>query len=302
MTAVPEVVGEAGLAPGSPEWVRRVSPSKVAGMLGLSPWDSPYAMWRKMRGDIPWDSETEAMERGTLCEPAVLAWWRKHHEHHDWEDQATMTLGDWCVATPDGLTVHDGEHIIVEAKTSARMEHWGEPGTDQIPLYYLTQVYVAMEVARRNGIDVTAAHVPVLGGYRLAFANYVVPYSPEWGADLLARCREFYDSLTADVPPPLDDTVATYEAVRRVHPDIERGTEVELDFDDAVLLVQAQAEFKEIETRLRFAKSRVIDLMGRSQFAKHDGVKIARRQPRGEDVSFVVLAKPSDLSEKDTAV
>jgi len=271
-------------------------------MLGLSPWDSPYAMWRKMRGDIPWDSETEAMERGTLCEPAVLAWWRKHHEHHDWEDQATMTLGDWCVATPDGLTVHDGEHIIVEAKTSARMERWGEPGTDQIPLYYLTQVYVAMEVARRNGIDVTATHVPVLGGYRLAFANYVVPYSPEWGADLLARCREFYDSLTADVPPPLDDTVATYEAVRRVHPDIERGTEVELTYDEALTFADALHDEDHAVRHARLMRATVIERMGRAQFAKYDGVKIARRQPRGDAVTFVALAKhPNDIPKKDDA-
>jgi hypothetical protein len=91
------------LTPGSPEWCRRVSPSKAAAILGISPWDSQRAMWHKMRAEIPWDEETEAMERGTLCEPAVLAWWRKHHEHTDWREQVTLTIGDWCVATPDAI-------------------------------------------------------------------------------------------------------------------------------------------------------------------------------------------------------
>lgn len=290
------------LTPGSPEWCRRVSPSKAAGMLGLSPWDSPYAMWRKMRGDVPWDEETPAMERGTLCEPAVLAWWRKHHDHGDWEEQVTYTRGDWCVATPDAVTTHDGLAIIVEAKTAARLDDWGTPGTDEIPLYYLTQVYLAMHVANLSGVPVAAAHVPVLGGRRLEFTNYVIPHSPEHGARVLDLCREFYDSLSADEAPELDDTVATYDAVRRVHPDIDTGEEVELTAEDASRLVVAHADLKHLEADSRLTKSRVLEQMGRAQYATHDGLKVARRQRgKGDAVTFVVVAKPSDIAIEGSA-
>jgi hypothetical protein len=121
------------LTPGSPEWCRRVSPSKAAAILGISPWDSQRAMWHKMRAEIPWDEETPAMERGTLCEPAVLAWWRKHHEHTDWREQVTLTIGDWCRRHPRRDRTNATSLELVEAKTAADMDDWGDPGDRRDP-------------------------------------------------------------------------------------------------------------------------------------------------------------------------
>lgn len=279
------------LTPGSPEWARRVSPSKVAAILGISPWDSQRSMFHKMRGEVPWDEETEAMERGTLCEPAVLAWWRKHHEHTDWAEQVTYELDDWCVATPDAVTGHDGQVVIIEAKTAAKMDDWGQPETDEIPTYYLSQVYASMAVARRCGVEVTAAHVPVLGGYRLAFSNYVVPYDADICDDILGRMKAWADTLAADEPPELDDSLATYEAIRRVHPDIDMDATVELDPYEAETLLQAVLDYDEADATLRLCKSSAIDRMGTARFAVCNGVKVARRQPNKSGVSFVALPK-----------
>lgn len=284
------------LTPGSPEWCRRVSPSKVAAILGISPWDSRRSIFHKMRGEAPWDEETPAMERGTLCEPAVLAWWRKHYEHDGWEDQPTFTLGDWCVATPDAITREGDDEVLVEAKTAANMDDWGDPGTDAIPAYYLAQVYVAMEVAHRNGRKVVRTHVPVLGGYRLLFENYVVEYDAAIGAELLARMEAWRDLLAGDEPPALDGSVATFEAMRQLHPEIDRKAEIELTLDEAATLVGTYEAVKSLEDDLRLAKSTVLDRMGRAQFAMHNGAKIARRQPRGEAVTFVVVGKPADIT------
>lgn len=289
------------LIPGSPEWARRVSPSKAAAMLGISPWDSPYAMWRKMRGDAPWDEETEAMERGNLCEPAVLAWWRKHHEHENWREQVTLTVGDWCVATPDAICGRGGSELeIVEAKTAADLSEWGEPGTDAIPVYYLTQVYVAMHVANLNDLPVVRANVPVLGGYRLSFSNYVVEYDAEIGADLLNRLKAFHDTLDSETPPPLDGTTATYDVVRKLHPDIDQGAEIELTEAEAVEFVNATQALKAAEARDRLARAVVIERMGRAQFAYCNGTKIARRQPNKAGVSFVSVAKTTTFADTDS--
>lgn len=281
------------LTPGSPEWARRVSPSKAAAILGISPWDSQYAIWRKMRGDVPWDEESEAMERGNLLEAGVLNWWRKRHPDGDWAEQVTHTIGDWCVATPDAVA----GRTMVEAKTSSDDSQWGTPGTDEIPDYYLTQVYLAMHVLNLAGTPVDECHVPLLGP-RLRFVNYVVPYHAEYGALLLAKCKAFHDTLGADVPPPLDDTVATYDAVRKVHKDIDRGESVELTEGQARELVEFQAESKAIEPALRYCKSVVLERMGRAQYATWNGVRIARRQGDGPDrTKFVVVAKPHDLPD-----
>lgn len=281
------------LTPGSPEWCRRVSPSKAAAILGVSPFESQRAMWHMMRGEAPWPEENEAMERGTLCEPAVLAWWRKHHPGHDsWKEQVTLTIGDWLVATPDAICRTNGGHVIVQAKTTgSQMDEWGEPETDAVPTHVLVQVHLEMEVANRKNIPVKRAHIPVLGGYRNLFSNYVVEYDPAIGAELMARMEAWRDALSSDTPPPLDDSVSTYEAIRKVHPEIDPKTEVEISEEQAVELLRAVQCLDACKARDRKAKATVIDAMGRANYAMCNGIKVARRQGNKGGVSFVPLPK-----------
>lgn len=289
------------LTPGSPEWVRRISPSKIAAILGISPWDSPRALFHKMRGEVAWDEESEAMERGNLLEDGVLNWWRRHNPgHEDWIDQHSMTIGDWCVATPDAsVTDRDGCRALVEAKTSSEYDAWGDPGTDEIPTPYFAQTTFAAHVFNLCGDPVDRIYVPMLGP-RLRFAEYVVDYDPQLGAQLMARAEQWRDLLAGDEPPDLDDTVATWNAIRKLHPEIERGVEVELVEGEARELVEFQAAMKAIEPALRLCKSTVVDRMGRAQYATYQGVRVARRQPRGDEVTFVVVAKPADLPSSET--
>jgi putative phage-type endonuclease len=282
------VGGVSALEVGSPGWARTVTASKVAAILGLSPWDSPRSLWHKMRGEVPNDAGNNATRRGQYLEPAILAWWRDQHgvtDDREWKDQPSYTLGGWAAATPDAACCHPvDDTVLVEAKSTA--QEWYE-----LPAYYLTQVIWQMHV---SGIQ--RCYVPVIGP-RLTFTEYVVDYADyaEDAALIERKARAFWESLANETPPPLDDTVATYDAVRRVHPEIDRGEAVELTADEAALLVTEQDIYKTTEPRLRLAKSVVIERMGRAQYATYQGVRIARRQPRGDDVTFVVVAKPSDL-------
>lgn len=282
------------MTPGSPEWNKLVTASKVAAILGVSPWESPRSVWHRMHGDLPASEGNESTRRGQYLEPAILAWWRDQHPEvlGVLDLQPTFTLDDWAAATPDAVAINPDkpERVLVEAKSAAFDDDWGTPGTDEIPTYYLVQVQWQMHV---SGIH--RCYVPIITS-RLRFVEYVVDYVPEYGAALEARMREFYDSLAADEPPELDDTVATFDAVRKVHPEIERGESVELTTEQADDLVTFAHLAKETERSLRLAKSTVIDAMGRAQYAEHNGVRVARRQPRGDDVTFVVVAKPTDLN------
>lgn len=279
--------------PGSPEWNKLVTASKVAAILGVSPWESPRSVWHRMHGDLPANEGNESTRRGQYLEPAILAWWRdQHSELPHFHPQPEFHLDDWAAATPDAVVGEDTPPplALVEAKSAAYDDDWGAPGTDEIPTYYLVQTQWQMHV---SGIH--RCYVPIITS-RLRFAEYVVDYVPEYGAALEARMREFYDSLAADEPPELDDTVATFDAVRKVHPEIERGESVELTTEQADDLVTFAHLAKETERSLRLAKSTVIDAMGRAQYATHNGVRVARRQPCGDDVTFVVVAKPTDLN------
>lgn len=272
---------------GSPEWLRVVTASKVAAILGLSPWDSPRSMWHRMHGDLPPEPEQEHQSRGHYLEPAILAWWQDRYPDalSGWVVQPSFGLDGWAAATPDAACALDDEPALVEAKSAATADDWGDPGTDEIPLYYAVQAMFQMHI---SGIHRT--YMPVLFGKpRLGFAEYVIDYDPAMGATLEARCRAFYDSLAADEPPELDNTTATYDAIRKVHPEIDAKVEVEIGTDLATEFVTALREADTWEATARHARSRVIEAMGRAQYAVHQGERIARRQRNKSGVSFVPL-------------
>ncbi len=299
------------LVPGTAAWSRKVTASKVAAILGLSPYDSPLSCWHKMKGNVPLEQETEDHRRGHYAEPAILAWWRDQHgitDPAEWIDQPQYTRQDlpWAAATPD-LATHDGEGdlplkvgderlVLVEAKTARSLDEWGEPGTDEIPAYYYVQTQFQMHV---SGAE--RCYVPVWGSW-FEMAEYVVDYDPGIAAGIIARCAEFWASLEADTPPPLDDTVATLQTLKALHPDIEPGEQVELDADTAIEFIHAKNALKAAEARARAAQSAVLNAMGSAQYAHHGDVRVARRQPaRGGSVSLYQVAQTTHAITGDEA-
>lgn len=282
------------MIPGSPEWRRLITASKVSAILGVSPWQSPRSVWHEMRDETPRDEASDVQKRGHYLEPAILAWWCDRHGPSRYHAQPEYLLGDWAAATPDALAEVDGADVLVEAKSTAYDDDWGDPGTDVIPAYYLVQVYWQMHV---SGIH--RCYVPTIGP-RLRFAEYVVDYDAAIGADLETRMRAFYDSLAADEPPPLDDSVATFDAIRKVHKEIDEGESVAIISEVAIELLRAVRDLDAAEARTRLAKASVLDQMGRAQYAVCEGVRVARRQPSKSGVSFVPLPKNLPLLTDQT--
>jgi predicted phage-related endonuclease len=294
-------------APGSAEWNRVVSASKVAAILGVSKWDSQRSIWHKMRNEVPPQPQTSVMSRGHFLEPAILRWWRSQHPEMEWvERHQTFKLGDWAAATPDAVGWPDAPDVppvLVEAKSANSLDEWGAPGTDAIPTEYLTQCYWSLHLAHKaypQTPPIITCYVPIIGPF-LEFAEYVVTYDPAIGADLEARCRAFYDSLTADEPPPLDDSLATYEVLRAMHPDIDRAGVVELSPQDAYDYVTACNDLAVADQRARGIKSLLLDAMGTARLAKCDGQTIARRQPTKGAVSLRQVAKSFTLPDETSA-
>lgn len=280
--------------PGSPEWSRLMTASKVAAVLGLSPWESPRSMWHIMRGDLDGQKDTAATRRGHYLEEGVIRWWLDQHPTVDFvERQRHLTLGDWGAATPDLIGDDDGfgNAFVLDAKTSASADDWGTPGTDEAPAYYVAQAM--WQLACRPQAQV--AYIAVLFGRpQLAFEEYVIQRDDDLIADIVAQCRAFYDSLSADAPPPLDDTVATYEAIRSLHPDIDREAEVELTEDEARAFTLTKAQLDSWDAEHRAAKSALLERMGTARVAKHNGQVIARRQANKYGVSLVAVAKHTE--------
>src|SRR5690606_19185630 len=93
-------------------------------------------------------------------------------------------------------------------------------------------------------------------------------------AAVVARCKQFFDSLAADTPPDLDDHVATYEAVRSQHPDIDRDLSVEIDRAIAHDYVSAEKALKDAEAAARAAKTALLSVMGTARLSTCDGTTV----------------------------
>jgi predicted phage-related endonuclease len=281
------------LVPGTAEWARVVSASKVAGILGLSPWDSPRAVWHLMRGDLPPAPESRPMRRGNMLENAVLDWWLA--DNPEWEEverQPSYTIDpEWCVATPDMLVRHreTGEHMLIDAKTTSTDDDWidGEP-----PAYYVASSMWQLAMAP----DVERVCLAALFGRPFDMRSYYVARDDDLIDGLVSRCRAFWESLTDDnAGPALTDMPCEYDVVRRVHVDIDKGETATIPDDLAAEFATAY----HAEKALPSIKARVLEAMGRAQYGVDSGgVKIARRQPSGDSVALYCTApKPFTTPE-----
>lgn len=278
--------------PGSAEWLQIITASKVAAIVGVSKWESPRSMWHIMKGDLR-RPETEVQSRGHYLEEGILAWWRDQHpEAVGYEAQPFLTRPDvpWAGATPDARASLVEVPVLVDAKSAVEDEDWGAPGTDDVPIEYVVSSQWQMAMCP----EAMQVRIPMLGPY-LTFSEYVVERDDDIIADLMERAFAFFLSLEGELPPPLDDHVATFTALKAIHPDIATGVTVDLTPAVAAEYVNALAAETEAGRRAVGAKSAILEAMGTAQYAKLGDVRIARRQPHAHGVALYCTAKPDSL-------
>ncbi|GAA0970035.1 hypothetical protein GCM10009555_018250 [Acrocarpospora macrocephala] len=297
---------------GSPEWhaarAARLGGSSIAAVLSLSPWESPYSLWCQMAGIVTPEPETNEQARGHYLEPSIANWFADQHpDWHVWETGTwTHQERDWQLANPDRLIRHHRPEggwpvgwydievgALLEIKTDADGSGWGEPGTDQVPLYYRCQAQWYMDV-----LGLPRAHFAVLTG-RLEFREYVVDYDPADAQVMREAAVEFLDSLLWGEMPELDAHVATYEAVRRVHPDIEPKLDLDLDDNQAAEFLTALADAEQAAAADQAARTRLLNAMGKARRARWRKHTLATRQTRNGGAPFLVagrnLPDPAEL-------
>lgn len=273
-------------APGSDEWLRTMSASKVAAVVGLSPWTSRFALWHEMAGTIGRDS-TDAMSRGHYLEPAVAAWFADRHPTWTVVTTGTWTHHEhpWATATPDRLVLvpRSGARLL-EVKTASHADEWGADGSDEIPAGYRCQVVWSMHVTGAR-IGHVAALLPFLD-----LREYVIEYDADEARFLEQECASFMHDLAHGVAPELDGSDSTYQAVRQLHPDID-DVEVELPLDVAADLAAWKHEADHATAGFARAKSAVLAAMGTARKASCNGWPIATRAAKNGGTPYLSLAR-----------
>lgn len=314
MTTATPVASNSLILPGSPEWLRYFSASKVAALpikldskgeytQGFSRWESPFSLWHRMSGHLAPEDPKDDFTVGHAAELMLAALYL--HVHPDWrlspgEVQFVREYrGIMMMATLDRRAVRGSLRRVVEFKKARSLEDFGDDGSDEVPADYFMQVQWQMGV---SGYTKYPAHLMV----GLSFFErkiYEIPFDPDVFAFLVEAACKFQQSLTDGVEPALDDSTPTYETIRELHPDID-GTVVYVDREDAEALLGAEADLDAAKSFATGRKSWALKQMGNAQYLyvpdpggdhKKD-VKVADRRKNGHgSVSFYVNKK-ADLA------
>lgn len=289
------------LTPGSPEWRRTVTASKVPAILGVSRWQSQYALWHEMAGLVdpaPISQSTqELFDYGHAAELAAREYWlRRNPGWRASQGEVQYTRTDLvgiplAVATIDRRGSRGNARKIIEVKTARDLEEFGDDGSGEVPIDYAVQITWQMLIAQIHQADLVLW--PQYGLPRI----YSIEFDPYLADEIYQRVAAWVASIDSGIPPELDNSVTTYECLRRLHPDIDRGAEVELDEQLAADYLRTVADRKLIDAEERGLKIQILDRMGRAQFAMCRGHKIAdRRNSKGDNVSLYPNSK-SDFLE-----
>jgi putative phage-type endonuclease len=274
--------------PGSAAWHEAradgIGGSEVGTIMGLNPYESAYSLYLKKTGQIPTpELDSFAVWRGSAYEAPLLDYFAK--QHPELELFLTGTYADKSVgylhANPDALAQdrNTGEWWIIEVKTAR--SYWD----NGVPLHYEAQVLHYMDI-----LDIPRAYV--IGDVGSTWHESVMHYDGFRADVQKARVAEFWAGVLEGVQPAWDGSMATYEAVRQLHPEID---DEEVEIDGGHQLSLAQAKYEAALAELNQSKSEVLGLMGRAKYAyvEHEGqrIRVASRQARGQGTPYLVIAK-----------
>ncbi|WP_329405491.1 YqaJ viral recombinase family protein [Nocardia vinacea] len=286
---------------GSPQWhaarAHGLGGSEISAVLGLNPWESHWTLWWRKKDRLPPIRDNDYMLMGSLFEPVIY----QHFRENLLAAGQTMTTGvtyrhvqwPWMVANPDGLIFDADGNLVdgLEIKCAARDDKWGPDGSDQIPIYYKTQVawYCLVMGLRAMWVRVVFG----VGDWR----TYRYEPSAEDFAVIREAGAEFMDSLAADREPDLDDHSATYIALRYLHPEID-GSVIQIPAALADEWWAVTEQYQEAESALTGMRSRMAKTMGYAWRADCGDQKVAYRQrpPKGA-APFIKSAKRPDFSD-----
>lgn len=288
------------------EWLaaRRegITASEIAVVMGLSPYSSPFALYHSKRGALV-QEDNDTMRIGRYMEPLVCEMFAERypglHVHGNGRGLYRHPERSWQMATPDRLLTEagwdacrcgaDDEVVctcivgtpeplaVLEAKTAASYDGWGDDGTDEIPVHYRCQLLWQMDVM---GVD--AGYAACLFLHSRKFRVYELALDDDAEADLKLMREEaglFLDRhLRAGVEPDVDWRPATGEMLRRLHPDVE-DRDVTIAAGLAGRYKAACAGAKEAGQRKDQAENEIRQAIGSGRRALDpDGRPVATRQ------------------------
>lgn len=263
-----------------------IGASESAALFGVSRWDTIYSLWAKKVGRLieQNDERSKLLKWGLRLEPAIAAGYEED------SGRRVARAGQYAVgvhpslpfmtATPDYFIIEahdrDGAGLLEVKNVGIWME---KDWADGIPDYVQIQAQHQMACL---GSDYVVA-MPLFGG------NDDRPMDIERNQafidELEEQCKWFWSFVTSGEAPPVDGSLRTLEAIKKLHPK-DNGNEIVLPpeaLDWWGQLEHAKAEIKSGEERKTDAECRLKDAIGDATFG---------RLPDGRRLSLKTSSNP----------
>lgn len=259
--------------------------SDMAVVLGLSKWKTPYQLWLEKTKRERDNSDSLQMRFGSYAEQFVAneytqATGRQVQRYTPLLQHPTAPL----IGHVDRLVIPDGAKRaahqreirtdrLLECKTASAYavsgDEWGEPGTDAVPDYYLTQIAAYQALTGCQWADLA-----VLFGNQ-SFAVYTLSRDLELEGMLLEEASRWWrDHVIADVPP---DPQSELEARQR-WASHRPGKVAEIDADTELLLreyARTKQELKRLQDREKTLRDGIIPALKDAEIIERAGLKLA---------------------------
>lgn len=239
--------------------------SDVASVLGVSKWQSPFAVWHDKTSESKPETESdETQEWGHRLEPPIAKKLAEvlGVELHDPGEYTIYTSEKypWLSCTPDRLVVGLIPEVV-ELKTA----HFaaGKTWDTHVPDAYMVQVQTQMLV-----LGAQQGYIAVLvDGYKFAY-HTIVPHLRMQRA-IVNRTRDFWENyVLTKTAPPVDYTDSTRQALHDMYPSCDGGF---VDIDNDTLGERYDTLCKRaavIDKGKSLIQNQVKESMGSAEFAR----------------------------------
>lgn len=251
------------------EWLaaRRdgIGASDIAGILGISPWTTPFQVWASKVAELPEDMDNEAMAWGQILEGVILDEWERRTGLLAMSRGAMVrnTERPFMLATPDARAV-DPDTLEDVATIDAKNSHdysWDEP-----PNHYAAQVQWQLAV---TGLPLGLL-VVLHRGRRLA--TYEIEADTDRQAEMVSAATDFWKLVDANEPPPVDgEDNAFLSTLWPTHTE----QAVEVGQDRAIELYEARSAHKAATGRKNAAEAAIKAELGEADTAVVDQKVVA---------------------------
>jgi len=174
------------------EWLalRRsgIGASDISGIMGISPWTTPFQVWASKVGNLREVMDDEAMRWGRILEDVILEEWARQTAVEIKHRQPLIRNLErpFMVATPDALPSYPA---VVEVKNNSDWA-WTEP-----PAHYYAQVQWQLAVTGYKLGDLVVLHA----GRQMMV--YPIEANAEYQARQIEAAEDFWKHVEANEPP-----------------------------------------------------------------------------------------------------